>query len=658
MLGRIFYPALLPRPPLSSPPSSSSSLISSTKTQKFTTSQIATILLTLSTISSLLLSSTYLPLIERYICNTYTPSSSSIPSLPTASTKYLGGEEQCRSSVLQVRTAEINRTFQFLCYLPGILLTEFWGWIAGRYWASGKQLPWQSPLHGRKLVVMMAAGSSVVAGCWWGFICWNSDTWDIRWIYIIPLFDLFGGGHVIMTSLLYTYVSEGVTGESNDRNGKLSSTLYRLVSLQLFSSFKALLLADFLLKYEWGIWVICALAIGCRAIAVGLTTFLPSRKVIDSFTDIGRDGGNADAERERYRDFISSSEDNGSVASIKSRHPDTSFSLSINTNHMPPPPPPPPPQPHHEFKTLLLLFLFFLVTLSLRIHIFYPQFTNLSQDLSHDITTTIYSFCLLGASILLYILPQIQEYTQRKRNLWMIFMGNQENEDPDRRIQSQVEGIEGIERKGGNDLNILRWCLIANITSLILLALPTTKGVVFWMAVGASVAGSPVQVALMALGTGLLSSRGSSTSSNVFSDEACGREGDFLSTRRVLGDVDAGVDSEVGAINVNGKGKGEGRSEMEKLYVRMGMIEQVGACLATGVWTLGFPMGIGGNDDGNYGTDDGLVDFENWEFLGWMGKRGGVLLAAGLIGSGFVVLRRLEGRKNANGDEEGRIMLL
>lgn len=41
---------------------------------------------------------------------------------------------------------------------------------------------------------------------------WNSQTWDIRWIYLIPAFDLIGGGPVVMTSLLYTYISEGVEG--------------------------------------------------------------------------------------------------------------------------------------------------------------------------------------------------------------------------------------------------------------------------------------------------------------------------------------------------------------------------------------------------------------------------------------------------------------
>ncbi|KAJ8060129.1 hypothetical protein OCU04_010481 [Sclerotinia nivalis] len=456
-----------------------------------------------------------------------------------------------------------------------------------------------------------------------------------------------------MTSLLYTYVSEGV---SNDGNGELSSTLYRLVSLQLFSSFNALSLAGFLLKYEGGIWVICALAIGCRVIAVGMTMFLPSGKVIDSFTDIGLEGGNAGAERERYRDFMLDSEDNGSVASITSTHPNTSSSLSINTNPMPPP----QPKPRNELQTLLLLSLLFLVTFSLRIHILYPQFTNLSQNLSYDITTTIYSFFLLGASILLYILPRIQGYMERKRKLRIIFIGGEENEDPNRGIESQAEEMEGIERKGKSDVKILRWSLIANITSLILLALPTTKGVVFWMAIGASVAGSPVQVALMAWGSGLVSGLGSSTSSNRFSDEDCGRERDFISTRSVLGDVDMAVDSEVGGINGKGigKGEGEGRSEMEKLYVRMGMIEQVGACLATGVWSLGFSMGIGGNGNGKEGAKDGLVDFGNWDFWGWMGERGGFLLAAGLIGLGFVVVRRLEEKRHAGGYEEGRIVLL
>ncbi|KAF7870033.1 hypothetical protein EAF04_004817 [Stromatinia cepivora] len=423
-----------------------------------------------------------------------------------------------------------------------------------------------------------------------------------------------------MTSLLYTYVGEGVRGGSNDGNGELSSTLYCLVSLQLFSSFKALSLAGFLLKYEWGIWVICALAIGFRVIAVGMTMFLPSVKVINSPTDVGLDGENTGAERDRYRDVMSDSEDNSSEASTTSKYADTSSSLSINKSPMPSP----RLKPRNELQ-ILLLSLLFLVTFSLRIHILYPQFTNLSQNLSYDITTTVYSFCLLGAGILLYILPRIQGYIELKRKLRVLFIGAEENEDPS--CGSQAEEMK---------------------------ALPTTKGVVFWMAIGASVAGSPVQVALMAWGSGLVSGLGSSTSLNGFSDEDCGKEGGFISTRSVLGDVDVGVDSEVGGINGKGKGKWKGISEMEKLYVRMGMIEQVGACLATGVWSLGCSMGMGGNDNGNEGANDGLVDLGNWDFRGWMGERGGFLLAAGLMGLGFVIVWRLE-RRDSGG--AGRIVL-
>lgn len=45
-------------------------------------------------------------------------------------------------------------------------------------------------------------------------IGWNSETWDIRWIYLIPGFDLVGGGKVVMVSLLYTYIGEETDAES------------------------------------------------------------------------------------------------------------------------------------------------------------------------------------------------------------------------------------------------------------------------------------------------------------------------------------------------------------------------------------------------------------------------------------------------------------
>lgn len=153
MLGRIFYPALLAPPPNfpRSPPLSFSS-----KMKNLTPSQIATLLLLLSTISSLLLNSKFLPLIERYICNTYTPSSS---PLSFASSKVsLSSDEMCKSPPVQSRIAEINGIFQFLSYIPGIFLTGPWGWIAGR-WGM------------RRGVVGLVVGSGVLGGVWWGVVC-------------------------------------------------------------------------------------------------------------------------------------------------------------------------------------------------------------------------------------------------------------------------------------------------------------------------------------------------------------------------------------------------------------------------------------------------------------------------------------------------------
>lgn len=33
---------------------------------------------------------------------------------------------------------------------------------------------------------------------------------DVRWIWVTPFFEIFGGGQVILSSLVYTYIAESV----------------------------------------------------------------------------------------------------------------------------------------------------------------------------------------------------------------------------------------------------------------------------------------------------------------------------------------------------------------------------------------------------------------------------------------------------------------
>ncbi|KAG4026020.1 hypothetical protein MFRU_046g00260 [Monilinia fructicola] len=606
MLGRILYPALFPRaPPLPLPPPTPApvtafSVPSSIK--KLTPAQIATISLTLSTISSLLLASTYLPAIETYICNTYTSSLSSLSSLTTTPESLI---ELCKASPLQTRISEINIGFQVLSFVPGILLAVPFGWAAGGWRGMGRR--W----------VVGAAGVGGLGGAvWWGFVCWNAETWDIRWIYLIPLFDLVGGGQVVLKSLLYTYIGEGVGSEG------LSSALYGLAALQIFTSFKVLSLARFLLRYDWGFWVICALAVGCRVIAVGVTMLLPSSKPLELGIDVSVDEQHIRIERERYRDLIENEEDNDSQeeTAIVCGSPFLPSTTSFSIQSL--------PNAHTKLQTPLLLSVVFLVTFSLRIHLVYPQFATLSQSLPDDTSTTIYSFYLLGASILLYILPKILGYMERRRKLRILFIHAQEGDETD------IEEIERMEEKEKrNDVMILKWSLIANIASLMLLALPATEGVVLRIAILACVAGCPVQVALLAYGSSLVSGTRVGDSEEVY--DGCG----YVSrTRSVLGELEVGA------------GKGERRSEMEKFYVRMGVLEQIGAFLATGIWVLG--LGAFGGKGGN----GGIVEVGIWDFRGWMGERGGYLLAAGLMWLSLVIVGRLE-RGGQRGIEEGRIVL-
>ncbi|KAF7914733.1 uncharacterized protein EAE98_011432 [Botrytis deweyae] len=618
MLGRIFYPAL-PAPP---PNLTHSPLSLPSKMKILTPSQIATLLLLLSTISSLLLNSTFLPLIGRYICSTYTPSSSPLPL--SSSDVFLLSDELCKSSPVQSRIAEINGIFQFLSYVPGIFLTGSWGWIARR-WGM------------RRGVVGLVAGSGVLGGVWWGVVCWNSDTWDLRWIYLIPIFDLIGGGKVVMVSLLYAYIGEEADAEGG--NEGLSSTLYRLVALQLFSSFKALSFAGFLLKYEYGVWIICAFAVGFRVLSIGIAMLLPSGKFVESNTNIPNLERDTGMEWGSYRDSIDeeNEQDNDSeTIPTSTNHNTSSVSSTMYINTF-------PSHPIPKFRInpqTSFLSLVFLITFSLKIHILYPQFTSLSQNLPYNVTTTIYSFCLLGSSILLIFLPQIVKFMNRRRKLRVLFIRSEEER-------------EGIECNEENDFLVLKWSLLANIMSLILLALPTTRGTALWLAMGGSVAGSPVQVALLAWGSGLVSDSSSGDSDN-FEEENNVREGRYITTaQNVLQDLEL----EVGGINY--KEKGSGRSEIEKFYVRMGILEQVGACLGTGVWSLGFAKGMGGND--------GFVDFSRWDLKGWMDEKGGFLtgwmdekggfvLAAGLLRLGLLVAVRLE-RRIGGESRDGSIAL-
>lgn len=401
-----------------------------------------------------------------------------------------------------------------------------------------------------------------------------------------------------------------------------SSALYGLAALQIFTSFKVLSLARFLLRYDWGFWVICALAVGCRVIAVGVTMLLPSSKPLELGIDVSVDEQHIRIERERYRDLIENEEDNDSQeeTAIVCGSPFLPSTTSFSIQSL--------PNAHTKLQTPLLLSVVFLVTFSLRIHLVYPQFATLSQSLPDDTSTTIYSFYLLGASILLYILPKILGYMERRRKLRILFIHAQEGDETD------IEEIERMEEKEKrNDVMILKWSLIANIASLMLLALPATEGVVLRIAILACVAGCPVQVALLAYGSSLVSGTRVGDSEEVY--DGCG----YVSrTRSVLGELEVGA------------GKGERRSEMEKFYVRMGVLEQIGAFLATGIWVLG--LGAFGGKGGN----GGIVEVGIWDFRGWMGERGGYLLAAGLMWLSLVIVGRLE-RGGQRGIEEGRIVL-
>ncbi|PVH87419.1 hypothetical protein DL98DRAFT_635069 [Cadophora sp. DSE1049] len=66
---------------------------------------------------------------------------------------------------------------------------------------------------GKKPIMFMNLISYTLAGAYFAVVCYYHEIFDVRCIYLTPLFDIFGGGYVVFSSFTYTYISESIDQE-------------------------------------------------------------------------------------------------------------------------------------------------------------------------------------------------------------------------------------------------------------------------------------------------------------------------------------------------------------------------------------------------------------------------------------------------------------
>lgn len=105
-------------------------------------------------------------------------------------------EAICKIPQIQSRVAEILGVYKVLTYIPALFMAGPYGKLARR--------------TGKKSVMFMNLMSRTLAGAYFAAVCYFHEIFDVRCIYLRPLFDIFGGGYVIFSSFTHTYISESI----------------------------------------------------------------------------------------------------------------------------------------------------------------------------------------------------------------------------------------------------------------------------------------------------------------------------------------------------------------------------------------------------------------------------------------------------------------
>ncbi|CZR63246.1 uncharacterized protein PAC_13143 [Phialocephala subalpina] len=167
-------------------------------------------------------------------------------------------EETCKMAApVQTQVAQINGLYTVLGFIPPIFLTGPYGKIA--------------KILGKKTILMLNVGSMTLAGLYFTLVCYFYNTFDIRWIYLTPFFDIIGGGQVILSSFLMTYIAECVGSK------KLSHVFYRLSALQLLFAFFAMLVSSVTLRRN--VWVQCGIGIIDLTLMIPVCILFPDSRI-------------------------------------------------------------------------------------------------------------------------------------------------------------------------------------------------------------------------------------------------------------------------------------------------------------------------------------------------------------------------------------------
>ncbi|KAH9220143.1 hypothetical protein DL95DRAFT_456676 [Leptodontidium sp. 2 PMI_412] len=146
--------------------------------------------------------------------------------------------------------------------LPATLISLF---MAGPYGKIAR-------IIGKRPIMFMNVTSYTLAGAYFTAICYYHEVFDVRWIYLTPLFDILGGGDLILTSFSYTYISESIEQK------RLSAFYYKLSAGQMAFSFLALCVSSILLRKH--VYAQCILGGVTLGATIPLCCMLPAKQEV------------------------------------------------------------------------------------------------------------------------------------------------------------------------------------------------------------------------------------------------------------------------------------------------------------------------------------------------------------------------------------------
>ncbi|KAG9244379.1 hypothetical protein BJ878DRAFT_550621 [Calycina marina] len=199
-----------------------------------------------------IIGTTHIYLIEQSICHEYYSNLEPLNggTLLLVDPKIPIEEELCKLPEIQATVAGIMGTFNFFSLVPTLFLVGPWGRLA--------------QILGKKMVVTLNGISAFTSVCYYITICYFPQYFNIRWIFATPLFDILGGGQMMLMTLSYSYFAEEAEPEA------LSGILYRFTTVQLLNAFLAMIFSSYMLRINVWLLALCGVCVIFLTIPVAL----------------------------------------------------------------------------------------------------------------------------------------------------------------------------------------------------------------------------------------------------------------------------------------------------------------------------------------------------------------------------------------------------